>query len=255
VPTWVAPVKTPVTPVQAATGNRNALRRYVAKPQASTISILHGHQALETGNYDQCIDYAVGHVKATNSWSKLYTTIKLNEYLQRDGKRVLVWFDPTGELLSKDGPVRPGTAYSNPPGHPQTWMRAYEKLEEALEDKLDVLFRRYKAAFDRALAGDVEGYVRGLHQGGYFTANFDPYLRGVSRLSAKYLPVAMGVLETPLYPVEDDQALCNDMAECMRVELPDWLKAKVRVQQAEHVDDALEQARKARDEAIREENQ
>jgi hypothetical protein len=94
-------------------------------------------------------------------------------------------------------------------------------------DKIDFLAApNWKPALAFALAGDAAGYVRAIKARNYFTAALDPYLRSVVSIAARVLPVAEGVADD-IEP--DDDATCRDRADCMQVELPDWLRARVEM--------------------------
>lgn len=221
---YVQPVKTPATPLDVSRAYFVALRSLTGKePTAKAVAVLHAHCALETGNMASCWNHNVGNIKAGEKYEGFYTCIRLNELLNG----VYVWFSPEGREEPKGNVVK---THDVPPGHPQTRMRAYASLARGIEDKIRFLSApHWKAAFDFALRGDPNGYVRAIRALGYFTAQLDPYERAVVSLTYKYLPVAEGVVATPTEPIESDEQLCRDMSECLRTELPDWLRARVNV--------------------------
>jgi hypothetical protein len=79
---------------------------------------------------------------------------------------------------------------------PENLFRAYPGAVTGAADFLRFLGtrshpdrpNRYQPAWDAALQGDVEGFVKGLQAGGYFTANSTVYLRGVQAKISALLP-------------------------------------------------------------------
>lgn len=252
--TYLPPVLTPVSPEDAARAIRAALRKIVVNPLSEAVAVFHAHQALETWHYKSCWDFGVGNVKASSQYAGFFTCIKLNEVLNGH----TIWFAPEGELAGKDGPLV-AKPMAVPDGHPQTRMRAYKSLEAAEVDKLTRFLTepRWRAALECALRGDAAGYVRAIKAQGYFTAAEGPYERSVVSLYAKYLPTAIATAnDAPMAPPEpDSDELCRDIAACHRFELPPELAARVRVQQAEHVDFALDVVHADRDAEIAEEDE
>lgn len=248
--TYVQPRLTPVTPEDASRAIRAALTEIAGPVSNMAVAIMHAQQALETGHFKSCWNYGVGNIKAGEKYSGLYTCIKLNEVI---GGRT-IWFSPLGELDGKDGPVK-GKTWPVPEGHPQTRMRAYNDLIAAERGKMGFLAeKRWRPSLDRALAGDAAGYVEVVRVAGYFTAPLLPYQRSVVSLTAKYLPVAEATeAQQPAPPVDDDDLqLCEDMAECFRFELPDWLRVRLALLRAQHIDDTMDQVRRDRDRDIAE---
>ncbi len=57
------------------------------------------------------------------------------------------------------------------------FFRSYPTLREGVRDYVRLLnIKRYKPALEAAQRGDIEGFVKMLKKGGYFTANVDKYL-------------------------------------------------------------------------------
>lgn len=250
--TFVPARKTVVDTTTALRGFLEAWRRRMgADPSAACIATFTAQSALESGWWRSMWNFNPSNIKAGQKYQGLYTCIRLNE--RENG--VYVWYSPTG----RERP--PGTVFDQlhdvPEGHPQTRMRAFEDFDDGLNDKMDFFAElRWLKAREYAEQGLVDPYVRECKRQNYFTAELGPYLRSVVSIQAKLLPDAEEVIRNglplpQLEPVNDDE-LCRDMAVCMRVNLPDWLVAKVRVQQSEHVDFVLEElVRKQRDEDIR----
>jgi hypothetical protein len=122
-------------------------------------------------------------VKASESYAGLYCTIELNEVLNGQ----VVWFSPRGRLDRKGGKVV-AEPFEDPPGHPQTRMRAYLTREDgALAYVAFVAGGRYASAWQHLLVGDAVGYVTELRAKGYFTAPLADYLKGVVALQREFL--------------------------------------------------------------------
>jgi hypothetical protein len=89
-------------------------------------------------------------------------------------------------------------------------MRAFDSLDDGLEDKIRFLFSpNWRAAFERAIAGDASGFVRSLRARNYFTAYANmpanattPYETTVVSLERAYRPlveqVAKGARPRPV---------------------------------------------------------
>jgi hypothetical protein len=139
--------------------------------------------ALETARWKSIWCFNFGNIKASATYIGSYCTIELNEVI--GGKTV--WFSPRGRLDRKGGTVV-AEACNDPPGHPQTRMRAYGSAIEGTRAYVDfVASGRYAAAWQRLLAGDAAGYVHALKVAGYFTADEAQYLRGVASMQSEFV--------------------------------------------------------------------
>jgi hypothetical protein len=223
--TYVPPVKTPVSPTEAVQGFRAACERLWQTTKPETIAVLTAQSALESGRWSAMWNYNPSNIKHENSREGLFTAIRLNEVL--NGK--VVWFNPDDEWRDSSGRARRDV----PPGHPQCRMRAFETFADGVADKLAFLNRdRYKLAKAAALAGDPSLYVRTCRAAGYFTAALEPYERAVLSLFRTFLPIAQAAAPPAQLPPEEDRQLCADMAECMRIQVPEWLRNRVAAQVA-----------------------
>jgi hypothetical protein len=146
--------------------------------------------ALETGRWSQMWCDNWGNVKAGDSYVGQYTGITLNEVLVRNGSRKLIWFAPEGELSaapSKGGKLI-GKPCEVPPCHPQTRMRAYANAYDGAVSYVEfVAGGYYKEAFAQLLRGDAVAYVKALKAKLYFTADVEPYIKGVVSLQREML--------------------------------------------------------------------
>lgn len=237
---FVPAMRTKVEPRDAVLGFRQAALRMWNTAKPETVAIIAAQSALETGRWASMWNNCVGNIKAGAQYRGYFTCFPLlNEVLERNGKRETVWFSDSAELVSKGGPPAPGkVVYPVPDGHPQSRFRAFVTFGDGASDKLAFLQRSdYAVARDAALAGDPAGYVRACRAAGYFTADLDPYVRGVTSLFKTFLPLAKSEEREPVaLPRAEEDQLCRDMADCMRIEIPDWLKARVDALQIPYQD-------------------
>lgn len=181
---WVPAHLTPSSFDEAAVAMRAALRLQIGhEPSRECLALALAKTALETGRWRSIWCNNWGNVKAGETYAGLYCTIELNEVL--DGK--VVWFSPRGRLERRGGNVV-AEPFEDPPGHPQTRMRAYPTREDgAIAYVAFVAGGRYASAWQRLLAGDAAGYVTELRAKGYFTAPLADYLKGVVSLQKEFL--------------------------------------------------------------------
>ena len=181
---WVPAHLTPFSFDEAATAMRAALRERLGfDPSREVLALALAKTALETGRWKSIWANNWGNVKAGETYAGLYCCIELNEVL--NGK--VVWFSPRGRLDRKGGTVV-AEPFEDPPGHPQTRMRAYLTREDgAFAYVAFVAGGRYGSAWQRLLAGDAAGYVTELRAKGYFTAPLADYLKGVVSLQKEFI--------------------------------------------------------------------
>ncbi len=182
--TWVPSHLTPFGLEEAAIALRAALHGKVGKdPSREVLALALAKTALETNRWRSIFCNNFGNVKCGDTYPGLYCTIELNEVL--NGRTV--WFSPKGRLDRRGGTVV-AEHFEDPPGHPQTRMRAYLSREEGALAYVDfVAGGRYAEAWQSLLVGDAVGYVTKLRAKGYFTAPLDLYLRGVVSLQREFI--------------------------------------------------------------------
>lgn len=251
--TYVSPVRTPITAIEAVIGFRDGCKRrwgFVPKPE--TVAVLTAQSAGESARWASMWNRNPSNIKHENTREGLFTAIRLNELELRNGKLVYVWYDPIlGELLSKNGPARyPDKPHTLGPGHPQCRMRAFATFAEGVLDKLAFLDKpRMTPAKAAVVAGKPDLYVHECKVQRYFSADEAAYMRMVVSLFKTYLPIARAQTAEPeQLPPEDEEQLCLDLAECHRFELPEWLRTKVAQIQAltaqQAYDDSAEERRR-----------
>lgn len=175
--TYVEPAKTALSWEDVAASLRWALEGPSSTPSPSVLSLCLAKSALETGRWTKIWNFNFGNVKAGEKYAGMYTCIRLNEVLK--GKAV--WFDPDSE------------GFAVPPGHPQTRMRAFANAWDGAQAYVEVLQDRFRAAYDAMLTGDAGKYVHTLKRMGYFTADEEPYLRGVQSLQREFMAKLQGL--------------------------------------------------------------
>lgn len=175
---------TPLSFDEASAALAAALRDAIGKPPSrETLALACAKSALETGRWRSIWNYNFGNIKASASYVGMYCCFELNEVL--GGK--VVWFSPRGRLDRKGGKVI-AEAHTNPPGHPQTRMRAYANKFDGAFDYADfVAGGRYATAWQKLLLGDAVGYVHALKVAGYFTAPESDYAKGVVSLQKEFV--------------------------------------------------------------------
>lgn len=180
---WVESKDTPLTFSEARAMLYAALFAEIGKPVTNDVlSIALSKTALETGRWQKMKLGNWGNIKVDSSTHQ-YQTFPCNEVIKND----VVWFSPSGKLSGKGGVVV-SEPYDDPPGHPQTRFVAYANPTDGAYEYIAFQARRsrYLAAWQRLLAGDVEGYVRALSAAGYFTAPVESYLATTTKLFREF---------------------------------------------------------------------
>jgi flagellar protein FlgJ len=140
---------------------------YMASPagvvlRREALAVLWAHHAHETVGGTRCPGWNLAGIRAGKSWTGLRVGITTFEYI--DGVRE----------------TQTGQAF-----------RAYATLDEAAADYLRFLYAgRYVRAWERALAGDLDGFCSELKRAGYFTAPVADYMRGLRHWHARYMTEA-----------------------------------------------------------------
>lgn len=208
---WIPDKLTPCVFSDAAASMRVVLRNLLGdEPRRDALALALGKCALETGHWVSMHHFNLGNVKAGEKYEGNYCTFPLNEVL--NGK--VVWFSPRGRLDRKGGTVA-AERYEDPPGHPQTRMRAYANLTEGTEAYVSfVAGGRYAAAWTKLLQGDAVAYVTELRARGYFTAPLQDYVKAVVSLQKQFITKLerLEANDTPL-PTVPPTAAINAVAD------------------------------------------
>lgn len=130
-------------------------------PSNSTLAILVAQSALECARWVSMHCFNFGNIRPAAGWTGDYCQFRCNEKING----AWVWFDPP-------------SAGSNFVG--------FEAAEDGAEFYIRKLIEKWPEAWAAALRGDTAGFVHGLKQRGYFTADEAPYLLGVQRLCTEF---------------------------------------------------------------------
>ena len=186
--TWVTDKLTPLTWEQDRDSMRWALTNALGSPPSDTcLALAQAKCGLETGRLRSCHRNNRGNVKAGVKYDGMYCCFELNEVLHENGRDVTVWFSPVGRLDKKGGKVIAEDS-ADPPGHPQTRMRAYENEFVGADAYVQfMLTPNFRPAFERMKAGDAIGMVRAMKAARYFTADETVYAKAVASMHREYL--------------------------------------------------------------------
>lgn len=152
----VEPRRTPLSREEASNAIAKAFERLTGKPlDEGAKAILTAQWAHETGHGASMYNYNFGGIKGVGP-SGLTVAQKTREGYGKTETRIVDQF------------------------------RAYRTSEEGAEDYARLLLNRYGKAVESAQAGDVQGFVQGLRQRGYFTGDPAAYERSIARLSGEF---------------------------------------------------------------------
>ncbi len=200
--TWVHARLTPMPFEAAAEAMRAALRDALggAEPSRSCLALGLAKCALETGRFRSIYNNNWGNIKAGEKYAGNYCCFELNEVLE--GK--VVWFSPRGRLDRKGGRVI-AEPWEDPPGHPQTRMRAHANRFDGAFRYVDfMLTPNFRPAFERMKAGDSVGMVRLMKQARYFTADETKYANSVGSIHREYSLKLEGKSPEPFDPGDEE---------------------------------------------------
>lgn len=242
---WVPAHVTPFSFDEAAAAMRAALRdKLKTEPRREVLALALAKTALETGRWKAIWNANWGNVKAGEKYEGLYCCFELNEVL--NGK--VVWFGPRGRLDRKGGAVV-AEPFDDPPGHPQTRMRAYLTREDgAIAYTAFVAGGRYAEAWSLLLKGDAVGYVHALKLKGYFTADETTYAKGVVSLQKEFVGKLAG--QHPEPAISD-----TEIAQAVATVAPDperYLHTEAVLAAASSMDGVWDAIREERRAAMRE---
>lgn len=184
--TYVHDRLTPYSFTEAAAAMRSALRGELGgEPSPACLALALAKCALETGRWRAIHQHNWGNIKAGEQYVGQYCCFELNEVLK--GK--VVWFGPRGRLDRKGGVVV-AEPFDDPPGHPQTRMRANVNIFDGAHRYVDFMVRgatgRFFGAFNFMKVGNTAGMVHEMKLKGYMTADEAPYLAGVVSLQREF---------------------------------------------------------------------
>lgn len=152
--------------------------------------------ALECARWKSCHNFNFGNAKAGARYAGMYTAFACGENLS-DGEW---WFTPDGwetcRSGAKKGTKRQPKAYFGPPTdhwHPQTRFRAYASRYDGAYSYVALLVERFPSAYQALWSGDARAFVRALKAARYFTADEEPYARGVISIQSEFTRKLKGI--------------------------------------------------------------
>ncbi len=218
-----------------------------SKPTAACLALALAKCALETGRWKSCHCWNWGNIKAGEKYEGMYCAFELNEVL--NGK--VVWFGPRGRLDRKGGTVI-AEPFADPPGHPQTRMRAHENEFTGADAYVEFMLKgsggRFRPAFDRMVAGDAAGMVHAMKLAGYMTADEAPYAKAVISIDREYTGKIAGLNPAPSATEEE---VCRAVA-CLAPDPDRYLHTEAVVAAMNSMDGVWDAIREERNAAMRE---
>lgn len=197
---------TVLTPQQAVMALRSAFETVEgASPSPECLALHTAQSALEAWRWKSLHNFCFTNAKASATYAGFFQCYKCDEQLA-DGWH---WYIPEGELVGKFGTPLKGPPLAVPDGHPQTRFRAFKTAELGALDHMQLVKRKWPEAWTAARAGDAAGFVHGLKMRKFFTADEDPYLKGVASLMREFLPLAKAPATT-----EHPEAAIDDELHC-----------------------------------------
>lgn len=191
--------RTPVGTVELARAYRAAWLE-PEPPSASTLALLLAQWALETGWGRACHHFNLGNAKATPDWPGDVCFFPCNEVLSAAGAAGAI--ERAGTRTDEDdGPDAEVTEWL-PGGRAVVWFypdnpaccfRAFATLQEGAADHLQLLRRRFAAAWPALLRGDAATFCQQLKAQRYYTADLVSYQSAVVSLQRQLVRQLEGV--------------------------------------------------------------
>lgn len=179
-------------------------------PPRGCLAVLGAQSVLETGSFQKMHRWNAGNMKKPATWEGLYTRFKCDEI-----------FDPaTAKRAQQLGPCSVAPWKGGPnmrvvlvPPHPWTEFVAFDTAAKGMAEHIKLLSctDRYRTAWSRAYAGDVIGTAQALHTASYFTADLDPYAKGMALIAAKLSPICKTVLGAAPLVSDEDRVRISDL--------------------------------------------
>jgi len=208
---WLPDKLTRLSPIQAIAALRSAYETGEGvTPSPECLSLHTAQSALEADRWKALHNFCFTNGKSSATYQGFFQCYRCNEKI--DG--VWKYFIPEGELVGDFATALKGPPLPVPDGHPQTRFRAFTHVEAGALDHMQLVKRKWPEAWTAARGGNVDAFVHGLKQRGFFTAaDLVPYLRAVSSLAREFLPLTRSALATvPDPPPGDEQMRCEALA-------------------------------------------
>lgn len=238
---------TKLTPREAVAALRVAyLEIEGAQPSVECLAIHTAQSALESARWKSLHNFCFTNAKAGPNYAGFFGCYKCNERL--NGK--WVYFVPEGELVGAFGSQLKNAPLPVPDGHPQTRFRAFRTIEDGALDHMQLVKRKWPEAWTAARGGDVVGFVQGLKQRNFFTADLAPYLAGVSSLYREFLPLARDASAAHAPTITDDE-ICQALT-CVAPDPERYLHTEAVLAAASSMGGVWDAIRDERNAAMRE---
>lgn len=166
---------------------------------AKQVACYVAQSALECGHWKHCYQNDIGNVKASADYAGKYYMLECDEIVSPSQAEKAKTLGPCQVHVLENGLYR---VVVTPP-HPWSWFRAYDSLDDAVEDIAELFSRRYMAAVLAAATGDPAAYAHALRVGGYYTAPEAAYTKGVGQLYHEVLPIVEKCLEDDSHEIDD----------------------------------------------------
>ena len=184
--------RTPVSPEQVFLSFATAWQMLTGSPpDRRVLHILHAQSALETGHWKSLWNYNLGGAKKHGpcDWTYFTTT---ERFPHEQADKHLASSKPGSEVtLVKQDSTHKTLKFSGKQS--MNCFASWEDLDSAAKAHLELLFRRFPAAIERAKAGDADGYVKELKKRGYFTASEEEYMKAVGSIARSYEKKLLGI--------------------------------------------------------------
>lgn len=211
---------TPVTPEDLLCGFWQAwLNFFGTVPTRESIWVLVAHVRRECG-LKYVHNYNLGNIKS------------------KDGDGYDYQFFPCGEELTESEAVRAAAADSRVvllrkyakdtaegtkqmasvkvlPKHPWCRFRAFETLQEGLQDHILTIYRRFGAAWPAVLAGDPRGYSHALKVQKYYTEDEAKYTQGLVRCFVDASRIQVDYSQLPTLSQKDKDTILTHVSESL----------------------------------------
>lgn len=199
-PERLAPLRTYVTAMDVGTALMGAWGELLGDTPfiLDSIYLLMAQWALETGRGKACWNYNLGNAKSIEGDNRSFTYYACNEILPSKAARAHAAAakprtdapGPNADITKEDGTTAIIWFY---PDHPYARFRAFRTLEDGAYDYLTLLYRRFPKAWPAICQGDPIAFCAMLKAQRYFTADLEPYTKGVASLFREYrkVPLAM----------------------------------------------------------------
>jgi hypothetical protein len=158
-----------------------------ATDKVPCLAALGAQLCLESGNGQLAHRFNWGNRKRPADWDGLFTRFQCDEIFDRQTADRAKTLGPCAVTLWRGGPLYRVVLF---PPHPWSEFVAFVTADEGAADYISLLAcsDRYRAAWHCAYAGDAAGFSLALGRAKYYTADVEPYTKGLVSIAARILP-------------------------------------------------------------------